>query len=62
MLVLPLKLVFEVLQKRVIEIFAAQVSITSRGLDSEYTATDVQKRDIKRSSPQIENQNVLLCL
>jgi len=59
---LPLKLVFEVVQKGIVEVLTPQVSITSRGLHCENATSDVEKRNIESSSPQIEDENILFSL
>jgi hypothetical protein len=55
-----LELVLEVLQKVVVEVFTAQVSVSSGSLDGEDATSDVQERDIKSAATQIEDENVFL--
>lgn len=59
---LPLELVLEMIQKSIVEVLAAQMSVSSCGLDGENTTSDVEERNIKSSSTQIENEDVLLGL
>ena len=60
LLVLPLELLDEVVNEAVVEVLTTKVSITSGGLDLEDTLFDRQERDIKSSSTEIENEDVLL--
>src|SRR5438477_5390146 len=60
MLVFSFELVFEMLQQRIVEILSSQVSITGGGFDSKYATTDIEKRDIKSSSSQVEDENIFL--
>ena len=62
MLALSLELVFEMLQKGVIEILAAQMSIPSRGLDGEYTTADIEEGNIESASAKIKDQHVFFSL
>ena len=55
---LPLKLVFEVLQKSVVEILTTQMSVTSSSPDCEDTTSDIQERDIESTSTKIEDENI----
>jgi hypothetical protein len=58
---LPLELLLEMFQERVVEVLSAQVGVTRSSLDSEDAASDIEKGDIKSSSSQIEDENVAFC-
>ena len=62
MLGLLLELGLEVFQKSVVEIFTAQMCVTSGRLNGENSSTDVEEGDIESSSTEIENEDVLLGL
>ena len=61
LLVLPLELLDEVVDETVVEVLTTKVSVTGGGLDGEDTTSDVEKRDIERSTTKIEDEDVLLC-
>jgi len=58
-LALPLELVLEVLEECIVEILTTQMSITSSRLDSEDPTGNVEQRNIKSSSTEVENEDVL---
>jgi hypothetical protein len=51
-----------VFKEGIVEIFTTQVCVSSSCLYSEHTTADVKKRNIKSSSSQVEDQNVLFGL
>jgi hypothetical protein len=60
LLVLPLELLNEVVDKPVVEVLSSQVSISGSGLDLEDTTIDGQKRNIEGTTSQVEDQHVAL--
>lgn len=60
MLGLALELGLEMFQESVVKVLATKMGVTSSSLDSKYTTRDIEERDIKSSSTQIENQDILL--
>src|SRR5882762_2998360 len=57
-----LELVLEMFQKGVVKVLTTQVSVTGCGLDGENSTGDVEQRNIKSSSTQIEDEDILLSL
>jgi hypothetical protein len=55
----PLELILEMLQQSIVEILSTQVSVASSRLDREYATADVQEGDIKCSTTQIKDENIL---
>jgi len=62
LLVLPLELIDEMVDKTVVKVLTTQVSITSSRFDFKDTLLDGQKRDIEGPSSQVENEHVSLAL
>jgi hypothetical protein len=51
-----------VVQKGVIKVLSAKMSVTGSGFDSENTTADIQKRNIESASTEVENEDVFLGL
>jgi hypothetical protein len=51
-----------VVKQSIIEVLPTKVSVTSSSLHCENTATDVEERNIKGSSSEIEDEDILLSL
>jgi hypothetical protein len=59
---LTLELRLEMLKKGIIEVLTTKMGVTGGSLDGKYTPSDVKERDIKSSSSQVEDQDILLSL
>lgn len=57
---LPLELVLEVFEECIVEIFTTKVGITGSCLYSENTTVDIEERNIKGSSSEIEDKHIFL--
>mmetsp|Transcript_7571 Transcript_7571/g.15800 ORF Transcript_7571/g.15800 Transcript_7571/m.15800 type:complete len:304 (+) Transcript_7571:60-971(+) len=53
------KVLSNVIDQTIVEIFSPQMGITGRGLDFKNAIFDGQERYVKGTSPQIKNQNIL---
>uniref|UniRef100_A0A7N0UQF0 Uncharacterized protein n=1 Tax=Kalanchoe fedtschenkoi TaxID=63787 RepID=A0A7N0UQF0_KALFE len=60
LLVLSFELRHEVVHQPVVEILAAQMGVSGRGLHFENPLLDRQQRDVERASAEVEDEHVLL--
>ncbi|RMZ17688.1 hypothetical protein D0860_00318 [Hortaea werneckii] len=62
LLVFPLELINEVVDKTIVEVLATKVGVTSSGLDLEDTLLNGKERHIESATTQVEDEHVALTL